>query len=90
MDTENKHRAIVRISYELLCDVFFPEGTKIFAVTHVRDTPEFECMVEHPDLPGTNRRDDLPTICPNYRRVHERGDPHEMDRIEFTDWGLGK
>ena len=89
---EVRHRAIVRISHELLRQMLFPDGAKIIAV--MLDTQDlfgrndFVCVVEHPDLPITGFGEVLPDARPLYTQ-HCNGDiENEIPSIEFTDWGL--
>ena len=90
---ENKvhHRAIVRISYEFLRRILFPEGTEILSITtdpnDIYGHQEFVCVIENPDLPVSSPGVALPVCTPTYHRLYS-GKETEMDVIEFVDWGM--
>lgn len=88
MSTE-KHRAIVRISYQFMRDILFPEGTEILAIVEdVQDIfgrQDFVCVVENPELPITKEGDNLLTITPSYIR-HFIGVEGEIPTVIFDQW----
>lgn len=89
---ENKiehHRVIVRISYEFLRDILFPENTEILSIDasiqNVFGLRDFVCCIESPDLPVAIEGKLLPEAFPQYRR-HYTGAENEIPTVEFEKW----
>ena len=84
-----RHRAIVRMSHELLRTMLFPEGTEILAVSmdlqDVFGRRDFVCVIEHPDLSAVKEGYELPEIKPSYRS-HYTGIENEIPTVEFMGW----
>ena len=89
--SEERHRAIVRISYEFLRNMLFPENTVILAVMNdaqdIFGRKDFVCVIEHPDLPVSIPGELLPSITPTYHREFH-GFPKEIPIVTFEDWGI--
>ena len=65
-----RHRAIVKIPYEFLRGILFPEGTKILAIIddpdNILGAENILCKIEHPNLPITKEGENYPVVEPSY------------------------
>jgi hypothetical protein len=86
-----RHRAIVRITYQFMQDLLFPEGTEILSIMadpqDIFGRGDFVCVIEHPDLPVNQLGEQLLTIRPEYRR-HFDGIENEIATVTFEGWGI--
>lgn len=77
------------ISNELLSQMLFPEGAKIRRMRHeespvMRDVPDFEMVIEHPDLPAVDDGNFIPLASPRY----ECNTEYPSGAPTFLGWGL--
>lgn len=86
-----RHLGRMRLSFELLADMLFPDGAKIVRVHEPCDgyTPEqVEIVVEHPDLPAVEEGGQIRVVVPQYERSGHRDGTLVLTELCFTDWGL--
>lgn len=75
--------AKVPISPQFLFDrICLPADTKLLQA-YVNDAGNLEIVVEHPDLPDRDVKDDVPVAYPEIRKTTTRRD-------EFVNWGLDR
>ena len=85
--SEVKHRAMLRISYPVLCDMLaLPENAEIISIVYDSSDigrEQITLIIEHPDLPEWEALMELVPVVAEYQEQFI-GD-HEL-KAKFTRW----
>ncbi len=80
--SQDNHRVIAKISYDVLGKMLFPDGTRVIAALSdaqsVFGLETIDIVLEHPDLPKHHPDALLRVVSPRYREI--------SGQMEFIGW----